>query len=336
MSNLIAAVKPAVSGPQVVAARRLLFAVWLWRPLVWLAFLWLAFAAACSRRDDLLGTLFDAGALDLGGVPLATPPRFATPTLVAALSDTDSIDEDPTFTGDLLELYFMSTRAGTKDIWTSRRASADDPWGTPTAVAELSSSSDDWCPGISLDGLTIWFATDRAAGRGQLWQATRGARTAAWNAPTPVTELASNSVDFAPVVDATETTLFFSSDRANLAGTTEGTNYDLYWSARPNIDSPWGAPQAVPGVNSASDEYDPFVAQGTLVIFFTSMKSGAGDIYWSARQSVSEAFESPVLLTDIDSTSYDSDSSLSPDLSYMMFSSTRSGNAEIYETHAVR
>ncbi len=72
------------------------------------------------------------------------------------------------------------------------------------------------------------------------------------------------------------------------------------------------------------------------MIFFTSMKSGAGDIYWAARRSISEAFETPVLLTDIDSTSYDSDSSLSPDLSYMMFSSTRSGNAEIYETRAVR
>ena len=331
MSNLIVAVKPAVDRAPVVAARPLLLA-----SLALLALVWLACGAGCNRRDELLGTLLDAGGVDTGGVPLATPPHFETPTLVAALSDVDAIDEDPTFTGDLLELYFMSTRAGTKDIWTSRRASADAPWGTPSAVAELSSSGDDWCPGISLDGLTIWFATDRAAGRGQLWQATRAARTDPWGAPAPVAELASNSVDFAPVVDATETTLFFSSDRANLAGTTEGTGYDLYWSSRPSIDSPWGAPQAVPGVNSPSDEYDPFVAQGTLVIFFTSMKSGAGDIYWSARQSVSEAFETPVLLSDIDSTAYDSDSSLSPDLSYMMLSSTRSGNAEIYETHAVR
>ncbi len=68
--------------------------------------------------------------------------------------------------------------------------------------------------------------------------------------------------------------LFFSSDRATLAGATRGANYDLYWSSRPSVGSPWGAPQPVPGVNSASDEYDPFVAQGGLVIFFTSMKIG--------------------------------------------------------------
>ncbi|HEX3901637.1 MAG TPA: hypothetical protein VH853_02235 [Polyangia bacterium] len=335
MSKLVAEVKPRVKCA--VVARRLARR---WARHLLLASLALsALCPACSRRDDLLGTLLDGGgaaAADMGGVPLATPPHFQTPTLVAALSDASSIDEDPTFTGDLLELYFMSTRAGTKDIWTSRRASSDDPWGTPTAVAELNSGNDEWCPGISLDGLTIWFATDRAKGYAQIWQATRAARTAAWSAPAAVPELASGAADFAPAVDATETMLFFSSDRVDLAGSAGGANYDLYWTSRPNVDSAWGAPQPVPGVNSPSDEYDPFIAQGGLVIFFTSMKSGAGDIYWSARQSISEAFETPVLLGDVDSTAYDSDSSLSPDLSYMMLSSTRSGNAEVYETFAIR
>jgi WD40-like Beta Propeller Repeat len=326
MAKLIAPVKRArVAGARLCAS------------LALLASLGALGATGCSRRDELLGTLLDAGPGGAeGGVVLGTPPHFETPTLVAALSDTASIDEDPTFTGDLLELYFMSTRAGTKDIWTSRRASADDPWGAPTMVSELSSSNDEWCPGVSLDGLTIWFATDRAKGFAQIWQATRASRTDAWSAPAPVAELASGAADFAPVVDATETMLFFSSDRANLAGSAGGANYDLYWSSRANASSPWEAPQAVPGVNSPSDEYDPFVAQGGLVIFFTSMKSGAGDIYWSARQSISAPFETPVLLTDVDSTAYDSDSSLSPDLGYMMLSSTRSGNAEVYETHAIR
>ncbi|HEY6478289.1 MAG TPA: hypothetical protein VI456_17040 [Polyangia bacterium] len=327
MAKLVAPVKRAIT------TRALLCASW---ALLWLALASCLATAGCGRRDELLGTLLDGGGGAEGGVLLATPPRFETPTLVAALSDIASIDEDPTFTGDLLELYFMSTRAGTKDIWTSRRATADDSWGAPTMVAELSSGSDEWCPGVSLDGLTIWFATDRAKAFAQLWQATRASRADAWNAPAPVAELASGAADFAPAVDATETMLFFSSDRVDLAGSAGGANYDLYWSSRPNTSSPWGAPQAVPGVNSSSDEYDPFVAQGGLVIFFTSMKSGAGDIYWSTRQSISQPFETPVLLTDIDSTAYDSDSSLSPDLSYMMLSSTRSGNAEVYETHAIR
>ena len=148
-------------------------------------------------------------------------------------------------------------------------------------------------------------------------------------------ELASGSVNFAPAVDATETLLFFSSDRTDTSGSAGGANFDLYWSGRATTAGTWGAPAAVPGTNSNSDEYDPFVAQGGLVVFFTSMRSGAGDIYWSARQSTSGPFPAPVRLGDVDSDSYDSDSTLSPDLGYMMFSSTRSGNAEIHETHAL-
>jgi hypothetical protein len=276
-------------------------------------------AAACGARGELLGTV----------VPL-DPPRFAPPTLVAALSDTSSIDEDPTFTGDLLELYFMSTRNGTKDIWTSRRASAADPWGAPALVPELDSSSSDWAPAVSLDGLTIWFATDRDGPNGHIWSASRASRADPWGAPAPVPELASSAVDFAPAVDAAETTVFFSSNRPGSAG------YDIYTATRAAPNLPWSAPALAPGLNSDADEYDPFVAQGGLVVFFTSMRSGGGDIYWSARRGAGDPFQAPVPLVDLDTPMYDSDSTLSPDLTYMMFSSTRSGNAEIYETHATR
>jgi hypothetical protein len=88
----------------------------------------------------------------------------------------------------------------------------------------------------------------------------------------------------------------------------------------------------VGGIWSDADEYDPFVAQGGLVVFFTSMRSGDGDIYWSARRSTDQPFQPPALLESLASAAYDSDSTLSADLTYMMFSSTRSGNAEIYET----
>jgi hypothetical protein len=292
------------------------------------------FAAPGCTRHELLGTIIsDAGA---DAVPPAAP-RFSPPTLVAALSDGDAIDEDPTFTGDLLELFFMSTRAGGRDVWTSRRASADDPWQPPVRVGELDSPDSDWAPAVSLDGLRIWFATDRATvGRGQIWQARRASRADAWDAPAPVAELASGSVDFAPAVDATETTLYFSSDRANPGAGTGGADFDIYASTRPGVGAGWGWPAPVAGIAGNADEYDPFVAQGGLVVFFTSMRSGMGDIYWSSRRSLAEPFAPPAPLEDLNSTAYDSDSTLSPDLGYMMFSSTRSGNAEIYETTALR
>jgi hypothetical protein len=282
------------------------------------------------QRSELLGTVSaDGGAF--------TPPRFSPPVLVAALSDSNAIDEDPTLTGDLRELFFMSTRDGDRDIWTSRRDTADAAWGPPVRVAELDSPASDWAPSVSLDGLRIWFASDRDdVGRGQLWRATRASRAAAWDPPTPVAELASGSVDFAPAVDATETTLLMSSDRINPAAAGGGADFDIYVATRATTGAAWDWPAPVPGINSGSDEYDPFVAQAGLVVFFTSMRSGMGDIYWSSRSSLSASFAPPVELEDLNSPEYDSDATLSPDLGTMMFSSTRSGNAEIYETHAIQ
>ena len=232
------------------------------------------------QRSELLGTVSaDGGA--------GTPPRFSPPVLVAALSDSNAIDEDPTLTGDLRELFFMSTRDGDRDIWTSRRDTADAAWGPPVRVAELDSPASDWAPAVSLDGLRIWFASDRDdVGRGQLWRATRASRTAAWDPPTPVAELASGSVDFAPAVDATETTLLLSSDRVNAAAAMGGADFDIHVATRATTGAAWGWPTPVAGINGDDDEYDPFVAQAGLVVFFTSMRSGMGDIYWSSRSSL--------------------------------------------------
>ena len=116
------------------------------------------FAPFGCVRNELLGTIISDAGADAAPPP---PPRFTPPVLVAALSDPDAIDEDPTFTGDLLELFFMSNRAGGRDIWTSRRATAADPWQPPTRVGELDSVDSDWAPAVSLDGLRIWFASDR-------------------------------------------------------------------------------------------------------------------------------------------------------------------------------
>ena len=292
-----------------------------------LVFGFAALAHGCGRRLDVVGVVTsDAGPDAI--VPVA--PRFAAPSLIAALSDPDAVDEDPTFTADLLELYFMSTRAGTRDLWTSRRNAPADAWGAPARVAELSSPASDWAAAVSLDGLRIWFASDRdSAPRGQLWRAARVSRTDAWGAPQPVAELASGSVDFAPALDAAETLIVFSSDRA---GATGGAGFDLYASARATVGGSWGPPVGLAGANGDSDEYDPFIAQGGLVLFFTSMRAGAGDLYWTFRRSIAEAFERPVQLAELNSDAYDSDVTLSVDLGYLMFSSTRSGNAELYET----
>src|SRR4051812_28768819 len=66
---------------------------------------------------------------------------WSTPVQITELADPDGAD-DPSLTGDLLEIYFGSDRAGSmttgaaplEDIWVAKRASPTDPWGAPTNV----------------------------------------------------------------------------------------------------------------------------------------------------------------------------------------------------------
>lgn len=286
---------------------------------------------ACGRRGELLGTILasnnDAASATDAGASL----QFAPPTLVAAVSDPQAYDADPSFTGDLLQMFFMSDRTGSKDIWTSRRAQATDPWGAPSIVSALNSPGTDEGPSISLDGSRIWFASDRdSAPRRHIWQSTRATPDGVWAPPTVVAEFASTADDYGPTVDATETTILFGSNRPMAMG------YDVFSSTRPSANSRWGAPRLVPGVNGPFDDKDPFVTQGGLIIFFTTTRTGAGDLYWSMRQSTTAPFPPPVPLVDLNSPAYDSDPSLSQDLTYIMFDSQRSGISDIYESHAIR
>ena len=294
---------------------------------------------ACGRRSELLGSIGVPRPLDAGDAPdsprdgsTSALPRFTAPTLISSLSGPFWHDADPTFTGDLLELFFTSDRGGTLDLWVSHRATADSPWDAPTAVTELDTSSSEYGAAISLDGLRIWFTTDRDGSPGRIWRAQRTSRATPWGPPVPVTELANlpgaTGKDFAPAVDAVETTLVFGSKRLG------SQEYDIYYATRAAGGLPWGTPMLVPGINGPFEDWDPFVAQGGLVVFFTSLRQGSGDIFWAARQSTAEAFPSPQPVIDLNSENYDSDVTLSVDLTYVMFDSTRGGSSDLYEAHA--
>jgi hypothetical protein len=74
-----------------------------------------------------------------------------------------------------------------------------------------------------------------------------------------------------------------------------------------------------------------------LVVFITLTRSGqSADLYWSVRRSTDASFPPPWPLTDVNTPYAESDPTLSVDLLYLMFASGRSGNTEIYESHALQ
>ncbi len=73
-------------------------------------------------------------------------------------------DVAPCISSNGLHLYFVSARLGglgSNDIWVTTRKTKEDLWGTPVNLGPtVNSPYDVYCPDISSDGSTLYFATD--------------------------------------------------------------------------------------------------------------------------------------------------------------------------------
>jgi len=106
---------------------------------------------------------------------------WGTPALVTELSTPDATEARATVRADGLEIFFYSERAGgagANDLWTSTRTTVTASWSTPIAVTALNTSFSEVHPALDLDGLTIYFASNRPDGSGgnDLYMATRTRR----------------------------------------------------------------------------------------------------------------------------------------------------------------
>jgi hypothetical protein len=256
---------------------------------------------------------------------------FRPPELIAELAAPGVNDDDPTLTGDLLELYFKSDRAGSLDydIWRSVRPTPEDAWGPAERVEELCSAAYDASPEVSFDGLVLYFSSSRAGGVGgvDLYVSTRASRSEAWGAPSLVAELSSTGDEWAPAASADHTSIV-------ITRSTEGRSLDLFGAWRASADQPWSAP--VPLDSFASEVYEADAhldAPGTSMLFAAELPGGDGrDIYRAERGSPVDPFGAPERLDEVSSPEIDEDPWLSPDGRVLVFSSTRTGDQELYWT----
>ncbi|MBA3452838.1 MAG: PD40 domain-containing protein, partial [Deltaproteobacteria bacterium] len=225
------------------------------------AWLVLVGLSACGRIGfDAPGARDGDAQVDAGFGPWAPPVPLAELNL--ALNQ----DDDPSMTGDLLEIVFDSDRAPSigGDVFTSRRISATMPFGSPTIVSNLASSADETSPDISADGLTLYLGSDREnPGDRDLFVATRADRTLPWSTPTRVIELASPSHDSSAQETADGLAIYFATSR-------DGTS-DLYFATRAARGQPWGTPMPVPGLSDpVISESEHWINDDATVIYFTT------------------------------------------------------------------
>ena len=134
---------------------------------------------------------------------------------------------------DGLTLHFASTNRpggyGRSDIWVTTRATRSDPWSTPTNLGpSVNSSSWNYYPNISPDGLLLFFGSARPGGFDDtdIWMTRRASPSDPWQDAVNLGSMFNTSADDdTPHISPDGSTLYFCSDRLGGYG-----GYDI-WKA---------------------------------------------------------------------------------------------------------
>ncbi len=286
------------------------------------------------------------------------PYHFDAPVMVAELASPSRTD-NPTLTGDLLEIYFTTDRvSGNGDVWFATRATATAPFGTPAPVTAVNGDSFETSSAISADGLTLWFGSDRAGGVGanDIWVSQRATRASAWSTPVNVVALNSTADDIPRPPGQHGLVMPMSSTKTTSANPSS-TNYQLYLATRPTPGAPFGAPVAVLELDHTdSSTVDGFLSDDGLTMFFSSAPvaeradaavsaadagktTDAGvansDLFVAWRLSTNASFSAVQPLVDLNTAADERDPWLTPDGTTLYFTSDRGGVLNIY-TAAVK
>jgi len=165
---------------------------------------------------------------------------WESPTNLGCSVNTEFDDGAPGYFQDpntgIVSLYVTNTRpdgVGPPDIYLStlRR---DGSFRRAALVWELSTTHDDGRTAIRLDGLEVFFHSDRPGGVGQfnnIWTSTRETPQDAWSRPVNLGPVVNSmSRDAEPALSADGTELYFNSDRPGGSG-----GRDLYVTRRQRL-----------------------------------------------------------------------------------------------------
>ncbi len=269
----------------------------------------------------------------------AAPAKYSawsTPQNLGAVVNSTANEQNAQLSKDGLAIYFSSDRGGGLgglDIYVTRRASLDSPWGTPDNLgAPVNTSSLDFAPNVSIDGHLLFFASSRPDGEGgsDLYMSWRDDVTddKAWSEP----------VNLGPPVNTTENEQApnylqnAEEGRGNLyfnRGLAASNLADLYYAAVSRDGVALGPVVYVEGLNTdqANEQAATLRHDAKEVFFFSNRLGGKGgnDIWTSTRQNASRAWSAPTNVESLNTTSADVTPNPSFDGLTMLLGSSRTG-----------
>ncbi len=149
-------------------------------------------SSLCLSADDL-ELYFTSSRTGRDDIYVATRATVSTPwgapVSLGSTVNSSSFDVNPAITADGLSLFFSSNRSGGRggyDLYVTTRATASDPWGAPVNLGPtVNSSSNDYEPSITDDGLSLFFGSTRPGGSGSIdiYVTTRTTTQEDWGGP---------------------------------------------------------------------------------------------------------------------------------------------------------
>ncbi len=191
-------------------------------------------------------------------------------------------DMDPSMSADGKKIIFGSTRPSGKDnaegcdIWVAERTSSGQ-WSEPRNVGDAVNTAKNENYPLLVESGTLYFQSNGHGGKGGLDIFRSKFREGRYGEPKNLgNAINSKYNDFDAFVAPDESYIIFSSaDRPDGVG-----GGDLYISFQKNNGLWTPAQNMGKNINSTFLEYCPKVSPDGRFLFFSSNRSGQGDIYW--------------------------------------------------------
>ena len=252
-------------------------------------------------------------------------PTLSAPRPVNELNS-PQYEGDPYLAPDN-QTFYLARATPDFDVWISRREERGMPFDPPVIAGALSSIAEDNRVSLSGDRLIAAISTDRPGSLAfDIWLANRATVADQFTNVSRALVGSANTGDndYDPELSRDGLRLYYATGALAM--------HQISISTRMNRSSAFSAPSLVMTLIPAAITADVTLSPDELVIVYSAtITTEPFDLYFATRASISDPFGPSMPLASINNpTTLEGDAAFSPDGCELFFSTTRTGQRDIY------